>query len=72
MIESAHVNKRKQVFTDQYPVGDDVSLSLPLRSSDANRTSNSVHTWITPAGADGHGAEYEFHRKQEAVFQLRW
>ena len=25
MIETAHVNKRKQAFTNQYPVGDDVS-----------------------------------------------
>jgi hypothetical protein len=33
MIETAHVNKRKQVFTNQYPVGDDVSTLQPLRSS---------------------------------------
>jgi hypothetical protein len=25
MIETAHVNKRKQAFTNQYPVGGDVS-----------------------------------------------
>jgi len=25
MIEIAHVNKHKQAFTNQYPVGDDVS-----------------------------------------------
>jgi hypothetical protein len=33
MIETAHVNKRKQAFTNQYPVGDDVSTLHPLRSS---------------------------------------
>jgi len=25
MVETAHVNTRKQAFTNQYPVGDDVS-----------------------------------------------
>ena len=25
MLETEHVNKRKQAFTNQYPVGDDVS-----------------------------------------------
>jgi hypothetical protein len=25
MVETAHVNKRKQAFTNQYPGGDDVS-----------------------------------------------
>jgi hypothetical protein len=33
MIETAHVNKRKQAFTNQYPIGDDVSALQPLRSS---------------------------------------
>ena len=31
MIETAHVNKRKQVSTNQHPVGDDVSTLHPLR-----------------------------------------
>lgn len=33
MIETAHVNKRKQASMNQYPVGDDVSTLHPLRSS---------------------------------------
>jgi len=33
MIETAHVNKRKQSSMNQHPVGDDVSALHPLRSS---------------------------------------
>jgi hypothetical protein len=31
MIETAHVNKRKQASMNQHPVGDDVSTFHPLR-----------------------------------------
>jgi len=31
MLETAHVNKRKQASMNQHPVGDDVSTFHPLR-----------------------------------------
>jgi hypothetical protein len=38
IIETAHVNKRKQAFTNQYPVGDDVSQRQPGASESEHRT----------------------------------
>jgi hypothetical protein len=48
MIETAHVNERKQAFTNQHPVGDDVSLLHPLRSSASLMP---LDTTASPTGA---------------------
>ena len=46
MIETAHVNKRKQAFTNQYPVGDDVSTPA---SAAQQRDSGPLATRASPA-----------------------
>ncbi len=38
LIENAHVNKRKQAFTNQYPIGDDVSFFSRCEAAFSNLT----------------------------------
>src|SRR5665213_1235355 len=54
MIETAHVNKRKHAFTNQYPVGDDVSTLQPLQRSAASGGS----TWNSKMPLDSQRRPY--------------